>query len=869
MRKKNLLLITLFAFFVTLSALAGPRTFTQAQKIAEAKANSLGIVIDTKAKARARVLNGADSQTQTLADYYVFPNGTNKGFTIVSGDDCMPEIVGYTDKGTYDETRIPDAMKAFLESYKAMVKAVKAGDKQALKALNEYKQLKASPSRTAAAVSPLLGNIQWNQGFPYNCYCPKYDGTNQAATGCVATAMAQVMGYWKYPSSLQASTSAYTTTTNNLSMSAVAAGEPIDWDNILDTYPSNGYNTSYNTTQALAVGKLMYLCGLAVKMDYGASSGANVSPSTMSKYFGYDADLMVEVYRGMVSLAKWTELLDNELKEKRPVLYCGASSDVGHQFVCDGSDGEGLYHINWGWGGYQDGYFDVTVLNPAKGGIGSGNASDGFNRGCRIIIGIQPDNGKTDDALITLPEFLVQRYESADFTSGMEITKGTRYFQNGNFEINIKDAIFNTSGNNLSVKFGYGISDGNGGYTVLAQDNQAFVLRPGSGSAIDKTFNFGPKKGTYTIYALYCKDGETTWKRCTYGEGIMPYTFTATETELTQASTGNLTATLTAKGELSAYSANTLEIKITNNGDDDYIGDISLYWDTENTECPETATESVYATIPAHGSVTRDATIYTNTCGEGDIYVWVKDAQGNELVTAEKFTLGPATTPVLTLVSVENNATADDYETENASYGGRLVKVPKVNDDYAWVRFGFKNVGVSGNVRYYITATNIDTDNTYWKGYKTINVPADGTVTYIEESYTPGNIGGKFMLLQPTVYLEDADTSPWQMVDMDNYYYWLLLVGDEERGYRVPANMQFLYVAGKTTAVDNIQTASGYSITGGEGEILVRADKKETLAIYSIDGQQVAQVTVDAGTTKSVSVPAGIYVVKGKKVVVR
>lgn len=125
------------------------------------------------------------------------------------------------------------------------------------------------------------------------------------------------------------------------------------------------------------------------------------------------------------------------------------------------------------------------------------------------------------------------------------------------------------------------------------------------------------------------------------------------------------------------------------------------------------------------------------------------------------------------------------------------------------------------------------------------------------------------MLLQPTVYLEDADTSPWQLVDMDNYYYWLLLVGDEERGYRVPANMQFLYVAGKPTAVDNIQTASGYSITGGEGEILVRADKKETLAIYGIDGQQVAQVTVDAGTAKSVSVPAGIYVVKGKKVVVR
>ncbi len=866
---KKLLLFTTLALFATLSVLAGPRTFTQAQKIAEAKANSLGIVIDAKAKAKAKVLNGADGQMQTIASYYVFPNGTNKGFTIVSGDDRMPEIVGYTDKGTYDETQMPDAMKAFLESYKAMVEAVKAGDKQAIKALNECKTLRSNPNRTAAAVSPLLGDIQYNQDFPYNYLCPLYNGSNKAATGCVATAMAQVMAYWKYPSKLLADIPAYTTATLKINMDAISAGETYDWDNILATYPSDGYPSQYNTTQALAVAKLMLHCGTAINMDYNSTSGASVTTEDMAKFFGYDADLMVEVHRSMVSVAKWTELIDNELKAKRPILYYGFSSDVGHEFVCDGSDGEGLYHINWGWGGAQDGYFDITVLNPAKGGIGSGNASDGFNRSCGMIIGIQPDNGVTDEPLIvSQTDLVVQKYDTEAFTSGMEITKNTRIGESGSFKINIKDAIFSYASGTATGELAYGISDGNGGYTILTTPEK-YHLKRGYGIPLEVTFNFSPKAGTYTIYALYRKDGETTWNKCLYND-IYPYTFTATETELTQTASENLTAELAVKGALEAYSETTLSMTITNNGDDDFIGDINVYW-RETNECPETVAQNVYITVAAHSSTTRDVTLNTIYMEGGDkIYVWVKDASGNYLISAAEFTVVKTTNPVLTLVSVENNATPGDYETENAKYGGQLVKAPKVNDDYAFVRYGFKNLGASGNVRYYISATNIDTYKQYWKGFKTVYVPADGTITYIEETYTPQNIGGsRFMACQPTVYFEDSDNSALNFIDMENPNYYLLLVSDETRGYRISANMQFLYVAGKPTAIDNPAVTSGLTITGADGEIVVSSDKKENLSIYSVDGRQVAQVTVDAGATKSVSVPAGIYVVKGKKIVVR
>ncbi len=862
MRKATQILIMLFVFFVELPAWAGPRSFTQAQMIAEAKAKSLGIVIDSKARAKAKVLNR--TQTQQTADYYVFPNGSGKGFTIVSGDDCMPEIVGYADCGTYDETQIPEGMKAFLDSYKAMVEAVKAGNKRALSTLAEYNEYKKSPMRTTEAVSPLLGNIQWNQGFPYNYFCPLYDGTNRSATGCVATAMAQIMAYWKYPASLKADIPAYTTATNKIDMEAISAGETYDWDNMLSQYKNN-----YTYTQAYAVAKLMLHCGAAINMNYGSSSGANLYPDDLAKFFGYDADLMAYVQRTAVSLAKWTELIDNELKAKRPIYYSGFSSDGGHAFVCDGSDSEGLYHINWGWGGYQDGYFDITILNPEKGGIGSGNAADGFNSNCAMIIGIQPDNGIKDEPLIEIPLVQVMYYESEDFTTGMEITQGTRYFQNGKFELNIQDAFFSTAGRTVNAKLGYGISDGNDGYTILTETDMKSFSK-GTGEANSSTFKFAPKPGTYTIYALYCKEGETTWNKCLYADGMYPYTFTATATELTQASM--LTATLKANDELHAYQTNTFKMTITNNSDDEYIGDINLYWSDSNEACPETEDNTCHVTVSPHSSITRDVILNTTYQAPGDIYVWIKNTTGSELLSAEKFTLGEPIVPVLVLVSVETNATPDDYETENAYYFGYKVKTPKVNDDYVKVRYGFKNVGVDEEIRYDIYATNTSTGDQYnkAKGLQTIHVPADGTVTYLEETWTPDEVGGyRTILCGIDIRMKDSDESPWALIQMKNYYYWLLLVDDETQGFRNGANYPVVYVAGKPTAVDNIEASNGFAIIGGKGYVTIRTDKTEILTVYSVDGRTVAQVTVEAGSEKSISLPAGIYVVKGKKAVVR
>lgn len=587
--KRLYLLSLLIMLFVSTSALASPRTFSQAKAIAERKAALLGIKIDKKAAAKAPSMNGGT--TTAVSPYYVFPFGENKGFAIVSGDDDMPEIVGYADHGTYDANNMPAAMAAFLNNYRATIEAMKQGNASAIKNIAEAKALRANNTRATTAVSPLLGDIKWNQSEPYNNMCPKYDGTNLSATGCVATAMAQVMMYWKYPKELKADINEYKTYTHKLPVADELKGQKYDWDNMLPTYTNN----NYTQIQADAVAKLMLHCGKAVEMDYGEESGAIVTPGRLAKYFGYDSDLMLDLMRSCFTLAEWTAIIDKELQAKRPILYSGQTTAGGHQFVCDGSDGNGLYHINWGWGGYQDGYFDITILNPGQGGIGAGNVTDGYNRGCNMIIGIQPDNGKVDEPLADVPSLIIEYYNSDEFTSGIELTKATRNNTTEDFTIKINDCWDNIYSTNIECLCGYGISDGKGGFKLISETENILMNGTRFGTILTINNRFSPN-GTYTIYAIYSTDNGKTWKKCAYYY-MQPYVVKSTATTLSLVKT-QLTAEITSKETQYSGVEGTFELSITNNGDDEFIGLINAYTSSTAT-CPDDAIAQPYMTIPA------------------------------------------------------------------------------------------------------------------------------------------------------------------------------------------------------------------------------------------------------------------------------
>lgn len=508
--KKNFLLLLSLMLLLSVSAIAGPRSYQQAKAIAQRQAAMLGIEMDAEVTASAKAaprMSVSSAVSPSATCYYVFANGEDKGFTIVSGDDRMPEVVGYSAQGTYDPDHLPANYVGFMKAYQETVEALLKGDAQVSGGLAEVRQWRAERAGTAA-VAPLLDGIKWDQREPYNNMCPLYDGTNRSVTGCVATAMAQVMMYYQYPKELKTTIKAYNTQTYGIQIPEISSGATYDWDNMLPDYSKSDYNSA----QADAVAKLMYHCGAAVKMDYGPLSGANVTPAILATYFGYDADLMQDLTRTVFTLQQWMTLIDNELKAKRPILYSGQASDGGHVFVCDGSDGKGLYHINWGWGGYQDGYFDLTILQPQKGGAGSGSAVDGYNRNCSMIIGIAPDNGKVDEPLASYPQIMSINQNAQ---CGITWTKTTRANVSDNFLAEATTCFANQSTSDFIGYFAYGIKKGNGSIVPVSnysrQWNMPKVLPDGrTYGTYDQnptlTISYPFPQGINVIYPIYSSD---------------------------------------------------------------------------------------------------------------------------------------------------------------------------------------------------------------------------------------------------------------------------------------------------------------------------------------------------------------------------
>ena len=306
--------------------------------------------------------------------YYVFNNGHNAGFIIMAGDDCAEEVLGYADSGTFDPKDIPDNMEAFLKGYVEEITAARA------------KNLSANDSEievemTRKVVAPLI-QTHWHQNDPYNQQCPTI-GDELCVTGCVATALAQVMYYHKWP---QGQTTAIPSYDNGKYPELDAT--TFNWDKMKPVYLNTGED---DEVAEAAVAKLMHYCGQAVRMNYGTSaSGAspNYIPNALKNYFGYPNEPSF-IQRSSYTSTEWDELIYNELKYGRPVLYGANTSDgSGHQFICDGYDGHGLYHINWGWGGQSDGYFRLQVLRPTDQGTGGSSGYGGYSLGQDAIIGI-------------------------------------------------------------------------------------------------------------------------------------------------------------------------------------------------------------------------------------------------------------------------------------------------------------------------------------------------------------------------------------------------------------------------------------------------------------------------------------------------
>lgn len=378
--KKTVLLLLMLALTVGIHAESITRE--QAQQRAEQFLQSRkGARRLSPVKNRRRLSPRHGTPANATELYYVFDRGEDEGFIIASGDDRTEPVLGYCDQGHFDYEALPDAMKEWLEGY-----------------AEELQYLQQTPQAMAAAALPThpavatLMTTVWNQGDPFNLYCPDFFGHGRSVTGCVATAMAQVLYYNRAKSTnvTLADMPGWTgrkqdpDTGAKLTNEGVPAGAEIDWANMIDNY-NDGKGS---TKQKQAVAWLMHLCGAAVKMDYSNSgSGAYSSdvPTGCIQYFGYRSDCRA-IWRSSYSAAEFDAIIYDQVAHRLPVYMSGG----GHAYVCDGYDGNRYYHINWGWGGGgPDGYYLLAKLTPGEDGIG-GNGGFGYSSGLGAVINMEP-----------------------------------------------------------------------------------------------------------------------------------------------------------------------------------------------------------------------------------------------------------------------------------------------------------------------------------------------------------------------------------------------------------------------------------------------------------------------------------------------
>lgn len=454
--------------FASLCAIASPTTLPEAETQAVA-------FVESKISASTRGANSGSTAMDLIYTrdnagtplFYVF--NYSDGYVITSADDKFPAILGYSDSGQFDPDNLPENMKTWLNGYaEEMIHYLPILPDGFGRIMHSLKA-KRSP------IAPLV-TTKWNQDSPYNLLCPM-DNYGRSVTGCVATAYAQIMNYHKWPAQPVGS-----------SGDVDFNGTTYNWRQMLDEYVDG----NYTGPQATAVATLMRQCGAAVNMRYSSWSSGAYSTSVqvaMPRYFKYMPDLEC-LWKDYIPMTEWTNTIYGELAAGRPVYYSGSSSEGGHAFVCDGYSDNEYFHFNWGWGGYEDGYFLLSALNPASGGIGA--FEDGYTSNQMVIINIRPGEGSAEPTQVHLM-----------CSGGFYHSQGTTFnVQKGN---NNENLFYNPLGYAINVQPGIKIAKADGSGTPVYRECGSATKLQSFYGFINMTVGSMPKleDGIYHITPAY------------------------------------------------------------------------------------------------------------------------------------------------------------------------------------------------------------------------------------------------------------------------------------------------------------------------------------------------------------------------------
>lgn len=725
--RKGLLIV--MAFLCSVLAHAGGVSREAALEKARAFMKTKGLVMPRQMSMAASAPR-RKSRPQEEACYYVF--NADRGYVIVSGDDRTVPILGYSLMGSYDPDNIPANMRAWLQGYADQIEAL---DSLGVTAKYEAPDASGQPSqdgnvaRPASqmsnnAIAPLLTST-WDQAIPYCLETPiQTIGSYQyyTYTGCVATAMAQVINYHKYPDATFAAMPSYTTRTVGINVPGIAAGSAIDWANMADDY-SNYQNMSSASCQAVA--DLMHYCGVSVQMDYTAySSGSgayhnDIAPA-LKTYFGYDANLHT-ANRCDYTISQWNSLLLQELTNNRPVIYGAQSNGGGHEFVIDGYDGNELFHVNWGWSGSCDGYFAISVLNPhSTEGAGASSSSDGYSMDQQAVVGVQPPG-------------MPSPVNPSPWANQMTIDN--LHVEDGHM---IVCDIWNYTETESVFYFGFFSMDASNSLKLLGYfETESLPPNYGyRGMTLDLTkCNLSP--GTYKIYAIGVKNsiqdilnGSISWNTERY---VLVTIGDDGDIAVEQHPVINLEATSFVLPENPQVSVEqTIKATVVNNGEE-YNGKLYVFASSASDESP-VLVQKVGAAIPEGGSCEMEIYFTPGEETDYDIMVSTDEACSN-IIGRCVLTVGEGKKdPVVDLEVVSISPYNDPVVNEEFRFS---ATIRNNGDDY------------SGPLcLFHASETKVELESTVWigMGYNQVNIAAGETLD-VDFWFTPDEAGTYYFWL--------------------------------------------------------------------------------------------------------------------------
>lgn len=344
--------------------------------------------------------------------FYVFAYTTGApGYVVVSADTRLPEVLAYSTTGHFRTDGMPESVRAYFQSFVEKMKNTPESFTAKRRVRGRLFANSTSPS-----VEPLLGGIAFSQREPFNNACPLINGT-RAVTGCVATAMAQIMKYHQHPNKMKGSDISYTT--SGVTVNWNPSTTTFDWTKIRDSYTA--YVPDYTDAEAAEVAKLLAACGASVRMSYGTeASGASTVAAAEALINNFSYDPSIEILSpSLFSEADWHTRIQAELMSHRPILVSGTSDGgSGHAFIIDGfrfDNSTPYYHINWGWNGSDNAYFLIDNMRPSEAGTGGYN--ENYSYDYDLYFGIQPENN-TDEGIALSSSYTV---DNSTYSAGSTI----------------------------------------------------------------------------------------------------------------------------------------------------------------------------------------------------------------------------------------------------------------------------------------------------------------------------------------------------------------------------------------------------------------------------------------------------------------